>query len=149
MTENCHLEEGLGPHLFEVGWGAFIYGHCGAVLQRLPLSQMTVGLHRCHFPEVLLRVGGLTVAPILSVEGLSVYRTVFTLFTLSCLNDWNLTLLYTQLAMTCVPHCKASQLLQSQCWLQLEAQHRWLTWSQLYHRRCCAQHRNPPKTCKA
>lgn len=48
-----------------------------------------------------------------------------------------------------LPHCIASQLLQSQCWLQLEAQSRLSTWSQLYHQRCRAQHHNLPEICKA
>lgn len=42
-------------------------------------------------------------------------------------------LLWCEKLKTWIPHCKASQLLQSRCWLQLEEQHRWLTWSQLSH----------------
>lgn len=76
-----YLVERLRPHPLEVGWGAFIYAHSGAVLKRLPLSQMTVGLHSSYFPEVLLRVSGLAITPIFSVQ--SLWKKVCT-FTVQC-----------------------------------------------------------------
>ncbi len=155
-----YLVEWLWPYLVEVGWGAFIYVHSGAVLKRLPLSQMIVGVQSSYFPEVLLRVSGLAVTPILSVQSLwrvsmyallqySASHTDSNLIKLDYSLTFNLRsmldLLYCEKT---IPHCKASQLLQSQCWLQLEAQHRWSTLSQLYYQRCLARHHNPPKICK-
>jgi len=72
-----YLVERLRPHLLEVGRGVFIYVHGGAVLKRLPISQVAVGLHGSYFPEVLLRVGGLAIAPNLSVQGLPGWKRVF------------------------------------------------------------------------
>lgn len=66
-----YLVERLRPHLLQVGRRGLVDAHGGAVLQRLPLHQVIVGLHGSNLPEVLLRLGGLAVAPLLRVQGLA------------------------------------------------------------------------------
>ena len=162
-SQICHLVDWLRPHPLKVGWRGVIYVHSGAVLKRLPLSKMAVGVHSSYFPEVLLRLSGLTIIPVLSVQSLPVWRKYALLHynaTHKASNlvktawiHWHVAYCkhYAGLNVTgkTLPHCIASQLLQSQCWLQLEAQSRLSTWSQLYHRRCHAQHHNLPEICKA
>lgn len=74
----CYLIERLRPHLLKVGWRSLIDVHGGAVLERLPLSQMTIGLHSSYFPEILLRISGLTISPMLSVQSLQLWKTLCT-----------------------------------------------------------------------
>ena len=70
-----YLVEGLGPHLVQVGLGAVVHVDDGAVLQGLPLRQVAVGLHGGPVPEVLLRLRGLAVAPLLLVQSLAATET--------------------------------------------------------------------------
>lgn len=78
IQQYCYLVDRLWPHPLKVGWRGLIYVHSGAVLKRLPLSQMTIGLHSSYFPEILLRVSGLTITPMFSVQSLPVWKTVCT-----------------------------------------------------------------------
>lgn len=75
LTEEVwYLVERLCPHSLQVGWGVFIYVYRGAVLQRLPLRQMIVGLHCSNFPEIFLCLSRLAILPLFGVQSLQILR---------------------------------------------------------------------------
>ena len=72
-----YLKEGVIPHILQVNWGVLIDVDGGAVMQRLPLSQVVVGFQSSSLPEVFFRVSGISTIPILSVESLPYWVTKY------------------------------------------------------------------------